>query len=290
MKQQQSTENSRKPIFCLNLSFKEEISSVYLIYIDLSVFWRSYSKVETCIQGAISTFVFVIIELFKVWTKKNTCVWKIISVPQGKRLILENQHKWGTQRRQNRCPENYRDLPPYHHMNFCSSKKFIAPFNITIVSHTVGNFTYSLLFLMSFTHISRKQCQAEIRSWEIKQWVENKTMSMLYDSYAQFIPSRHRKLWFISSHTCSRLFISWKNCWFAGSTSVKSTWICYKPIPALLKQLSKLGNISQYQKIWKTQQWSQDWKSQFSFQSQRKAMPKNAQTTAQLHSSHMLAK
>ena len=31
-------------------------------------------------------------------------------------------------------------------------------------------------------------------------------------------------------------------------------------------------------------------KGPFSFQSQRKAMPKNAQTTAQLHSSHMLAK
>ena len=30
-------------------------------------------------------------------------------------------------------------------------------------------------------------------------------------------------------------------------------------------------------------------KGQFSFQSQRKAMPKNAQTTTQLHSSHMLA-
>ena len=29
---------------------------------------------------------------------------------------------------------------------------------------------------------------------------------------------------------------------------------------------------------------------QFSFQSQRKAMPKNVQTTAQLHSSHMLVK
>ena len=37
--------------------------------------------------------------------------------------------------------------------------------------------------------------------------------------------------------------------------------------------------------IWKTQQWPQDWKSQFLFQSQRKAMPKNAQTTTQLHSS-----
>ena len=45
-----------------------------------------------------------------------------------------------------------------------------------------------------------------------------------------------------------------------------------------------------YQQIWKTQQWPQDWKSQFSLQFQRKAMSKNVQTTAQLHSSHMLVK
>ena len=44
------------------------------------------------------------------------------------------------------------------------------------------------------------------------------------------------------------------------------------------------------QQIWKTQQWPQDWKSESSFQFQRKAMPKNAQTTAQLHSSHTLVK
>ena len=45
------------------------------------------------------------------------------------------------------------------------------------------------------------------------------------------------------------------------------------------------------QQIWKTQQWPQDWKrSQLSFQSQRKTMPKNAQTTAKLHSSHTLVK
>ena len=44
------------------------------------------------------------------------------------------------------------------------------------------------------------------------------------------------------------------------------------------------------QQIWKTQQWPQDWKGQFSFQSQRKVMPKNAQTTTQFHSSHMLVK
>ena len=44
------------------------------------------------------------------------------------------------------------------------------------------------------------------------------------------------------------------------------------------------------QQIWKIQQWPRTGKGQFSFQSQRKVIPKNAQTTAQLHSSHMLAK
>ena len=44
------------------------------------------------------------------------------------------------------------------------------------------------------------------------------------------------------------------------------------------------------QQIWKTQQWPRTGNGQFSFQSQRKAMPKNAQTTSQLHSSHTLAK
>ena len=45
------------------------------------------------------------------------------------------------------------------------------------------------------------------------------------------------------------------------------------------------------QKIWKTQQWPQaTGKGQFSFQSLRKAMPKNVQTAARSHSSHMLVK
>ena len=44
------------------------------------------------------------------------------------------------------------------------------------------------------------------------------------------------------------------------------------------------------QKIWKLSSGHRTGKGQFSFQSQRKAMPKNVQTTAQLHSSHMLAK
>ena len=44
------------------------------------------------------------------------------------------------------------------------------------------------------------------------------------------------------------------------------------------------------QQIWKTQQWPQDWKISVSFQFQRKGMPKNVQTTTQLHSSHTLVK
>ena len=44
------------------------------------------------------------------------------------------------------------------------------------------------------------------------------------------------------------------------------------------------------QQIWKTQQWPQDWKRSVFIPIPKKAMPKNAQTTTQLHSSHMLVK
>ena len=58
-------------------------------------------------------------------------------------------------------------------------------------------------------------------------------------------------------------------------------------IPIELFQILKedavkvLHSICQH--IWKTQQWPQDWERYFSFQFQRKAMPKNVQTTAQLY-------
>ena len=44
------------------------------------------------------------------------------------------------------------------------------------------------------------------------------------------------------------------------------------------------------QQIWNLSNGHRTGKGQFSFQSQRKAMPKNVQTTSQLHSSHMLEK
>ena len=65
-------------------------------------------------------------------------------------------------------------------------------------------------------------------------------------------------------------------------------------IPAELLQILKDNAVkvlhSICQQIWKTQQWPQDWKRSVFILTQRKAMPKNAQTAAQLHSSHTLVK
>ena len=44
------------------------------------------------------------------------------------------------------------------------------------------------------------------------------------------------------------------------------------------------------QQVWKTQQWPQDWKRSVFIPVSKKAMPNNAQSTAQLHSSHTLVK
>ena len=44
------------------------------------------------------------------------------------------------------------------------------------------------------------------------------------------------------------------------------------------------------QQIWKTQQWPQNWEMSVFISTPRKAMPKGAQTTTQLHSSHTLVK
>ena len=65
-------------------------------------------------------------------------------------------------------------------------------------------------------------------------------------------------------------------------------------IPAELFQILKDDPVivlhSVCQQIWKTQQWPQDLKNQFSFQSQRKAMPNDVQTSAQLHANKVMLK
>ena len=57
-------------------------------------------------------------------------------------------------------------------------------------------------------------------------------------------------------------------------------------IPAELFQILKADAVkvlhSICQQIWKAQQWPQDWKRSVLFQSQKRAMPKNVQTTTQL--------
>ena len=65
-------------------------------------------------------------------------------------------------------------------------------------------------------------------------------------------------------------------------------------IPVELFQILKGDAVkvlhSVCQQVWKLSSGHRSGKGQFSFQFQRKAMPKNAQTTTQLHSSHMLVK
>ena len=65
-------------------------------------------------------------------------------------------------------------------------------------------------------------------------------------------------------------------------------------IPVELLQILKDDAVkvlhSICQQIWRLSSGHRTGKGQFPFQSQRKAMPKNAQTTTQLHSSHMLVK
>ena len=65
-------------------------------------------------------------------------------------------------------------------------------------------------------------------------------------------------------------------------------------IPVELLQILKDDAVkvlhSICQQIWKTQQWPQDWKRSVFIPIPKKGNPKNAQTTAQLHSSHTLTK
>ena len=65
-------------------------------------------------------------------------------------------------------------------------------------------------------------------------------------------------------------------------------------IPAELCQILKDDAVkvlhSIWQQIWKTQQQPQNWKRSVFIPIQRKAMPKNVQTTTKLYSSHTSAK
>ena len=65
-------------------------------------------------------------------------------------------------------------------------------------------------------------------------------------------------------------------------------------IPSVLFQILKGDAVkvlhSKSQQIWKTQQWPQEWKSSVFIPIPKKDNAKNAQTTVQLHSSHMLTK
>ena len=79
--------------------------------------------------------------------------------------------------------------------------------------------------------------------------------------------------------------LEWEVKWALGSITMNKAsggdGIPVELLQILNDDASKFGKLSSGHRTGK---------GQFSFQSQRKAMPKNAQTTAQLHSSYMLVK
>ena len=81
--------------------------------------------------------------------------------------------------------------------------------------------------------------------------------------------------------------------WTLGSITMNKTSGSDR-IPVELFQILKDDAVkvlhSICQQIWKSQQWSQDWKRSVFIPMQKIGNAKNVQTTAQLHSSHTLAK
>ena len=81
--------------------------------------------------------------------------------------------------------------------------------------------------------------------------------------------------------------------WALGSITTKEA-SGGEGIPVELFQILKDDAVkvlhSKCQQIWKTQQWPQKWKRSVFIPIPKKGSAKNAQTVAQLHSSHTLAK
>ena len=85
--------------------------------------------------------------------------------------------------------------------------------------------------------------------------------------------------------------LEWKVKWALGSITMNKASVG-DGIPIELLQILKDDAVkvlqSIIQQIWITQQWPQDWKGSVFIPIPKKGNGKECQTTAQLHSSHML--
>ena len=80
------------------------------------------------------------------------------------------------------------------------------------------------------------------------------------------------------------------NQWALGSITMNRADEIPVELFQILKDVAVKVPNAICQQIWKTQQWPQDWKRSAFIPIPNKYKPKNVQTTAQLHSSHTLAK
>ena len=113
------------------------------------------------------------------------------------------------------------------------------------------------------------------------QWEDKSPTWMLMSFLTIFLPC----LLYLDPKQISTVPLPW---WGIGRVD---QWIVRKgPCAYVKSQISLMPVLSKQVKYHLTIQFGDGNCGQFSFQSLRKAIPKSAQTTAQLHSSHMLVK
>ena len=117
--------------------------------------------------------------------------------------------------------------------------------------------------------------------------------------WQEYTEELSKKIFTISDNHCGVIthleldILECKVKWALGSITMNKT-SGGDGIPVELFQILKDDAVkvlhSICQQIWKAQQWPQDWKRSVFIPNLKKGNAKNAQTTAQLHSSHTLVK
>ena len=130
----------------------------------------------------------------------------------------------------------------------------------------------SAFFMVKLSHLHMTTEKTIVLTiWNFVAKVMSLLSNTLYRFVIPFLPRTNHLLisWLQSPST---VILEAKK-WISVTASTFSSSICH--------EVSKSGKLSSVHRTGK---------DQLSFQSQRKAVPKNAQTTAQLHSSHTLVK
>lgn len=123
----------------------------------------------------------------------------------------------------------------------------------------------------------------EATKLSVNRWMDKEVVAHIYNG----ILLGHKKEWIWGS---SSEVDELSTCYTQWSKSERERQIYINVYFKSWKMMLRKCCTQYASKFWKLSSGHRTGKGQLSFQFQRKAMQKNAQTTAQLHSSHMLVK